>query len=78
MDDGEYTGAVFVDLKKAFDTVDQGRLLSKLPSYGIKGKELSWFESYLFDRKQFVSMENSSSERNLLYAVCHRDQYLDR
>ena len=63
MDDGEYTGAVFVDLKKAFDTVDHGRLLSKLPSYGIKGKELSWFESYLFDRKQFVSMENSSSER---------------
>ena len=31
MDDGEYTGAVFVDLKKAFDTVDHGRLLSKLP-----------------------------------------------
>ena len=50
-------------LKKAFDTVDHGRLLSKLPSYGIKARELSWFESYPFDRKQFVSMENSSSER---------------
>ena len=63
MDNGEYTGAVFVDLKKAFDTVDHGRLLSKLPSYGIKGRELSWCESCLFDRKQFVSIENSSSER---------------
>ena len=63
MDNGEYTGAVFVDLRKAFDTVDHGRLLSKLPMYGIKRRELSWFESYLFDRKQLVSMENSSSER---------------
>ena len=63
MDNGEYTGAVFVDLKKAFDTVDHGCLLSKLPGYGIKGRELSWFESYLVDRKQFVSLENSSSER---------------
>ena len=63
MYNGEYTGAVFVDLKKAFDTVDHRCLLSKLPSYGIKGRELNWFESYLFDRKQFVSLENSSSER---------------
>ena len=78
MDDGEYTGAVFVDLKKAFDTVDHGRLLSKLPSYGIKGKELSWFESYLFDRNSLYLWKIPLQKGNLLYAVCHRDQYLDR
>ena len=63
MDNVEYTGAVFVDLKKTFDTVDHGRLLSKLSSYGMKERELCWFESCLFDHKQFVSMENSSSEK---------------
>ena len=36
MDKGEYTGTDFVDLKKAFDTVNHGHLLSKLPSYGQK------------------------------------------
>ena len=49
MDSGEYTDAAFVALKKAFDMVDHGCLVSKLSSYGIKGRELSWFESYLFD-----------------------------
>ena len=63
MDNGEYTGAIFVDLENDFDTIDHGCLLSKLPSFGIKGRELSWFESYLFDRKHFVSLENFSSER---------------
>ena len=52
MDKGEYCGAVFIDLNKAFDTVGHGRLLSKLPFYGIKDKELTWFEDYLFGRRQ--------------------------
>ena len=70
MDSGEYTGTVFGDLKKAFDTVNHGCLLSKLLSYEIKGRDLSWFENYLFDRKQFVSMRNCSSERkSVLYGV---------
>ena len=63
MNNGEYTGTVFVHLGKAFNMVDHRRLLSKLPSYGISGRGLSWFERYLFDQKQFVSMENSSSKR---------------
>ena len=45
MDNGEYTGATFVDFKKAFDTMDHGCLLSKLPVYGIQEYELKWFES---------------------------------
>ena len=62
MDKGLLTGAVFIDLKKAFDTVDHARLLSKLPAYGIIGTELHWFESYLFNRKHFVVLDGVKSE----------------
>ena len=61
MDKDLMTGAVFIDLQKAFDTVDHARLLSKLSIYGIKNKELSWFESYLFGRKQIVSYDGALS-----------------
>ncbi len=62
MDKGEYCGAAFIDLNKAFDTVDHGRFLSKLPHYGIKGKELTWFEDYLFGRSQRVIYDGTYSE----------------
>ena len=56
------TGTAFIDLSKAFDTFDPARLLSKLSIYGIKDRELSWFSSYLFDRKQFVIYNGRNSE----------------
>ena len=62
MDTGMLTGTVFVDLSKAFDTVDHARLLSKLPIYGILNRELKWFESYLFNRNHFVSFHGAPSE----------------
>ena len=62
MDRGQLTGAVFVDLRKAYDTVDHSMLLSKLPLYGINHEELQWFENYLFDRKQFVQFDGVKSE----------------
>ena len=62
MDRGKFTGSVFVDLSKAFDTVDHGCVLSKLKCYGIKEKEFCWFESYLFGRKQYVAYDNTNSE----------------
>ena len=62
IDKGYLTGAVFIDLRKAFDTVDHARLLSKLPAYGIIGRELRWFESYLFNRKRFVVFDNIRSD----------------
>jgi len=44
--------AVFIDLKKASDTVDHDSLLMKMLSLGVQGLELSWFKSYLTNRKQ--------------------------
>ncbi len=61
MDKGLMTGAVFVDLRKAFDTVDHARLLSKLTIYGIRNEELLWFEDYLFNRTQFVAFDGIES-----------------
>ena len=57
-------GVVFLDLKKAFDTVDHGILIKKLEFYGIKNNTLRWFISYLSDRKQIckVGMSVSNSE----------------
>ena len=48
--------ALFIVLRKAFDSVDHNLLVNKLESYGIKNNELNWFKSYLSDRKKVVSV----------------------
>ena len=53
---------VFMDLSKAFDTLDHNILLYKLSRYGVTGIELSWFQSYVSDRKQFVDIDGTHSE----------------
>ena len=50
----KYTLGVFIDLSKAFDTVDHNILIDKLNSCGIRNNSLKWFSSYLSNRKQFV------------------------
>ena len=59
----EFTFGVFVDLSKAFDTVDHQILLKKLEYYGIAGNNLRLFENYLKDRQQFVSFEHNSTKK---------------
>jgi hypothetical protein len=62
MDNGFATGVIFLDLKKAFDTVDHDILLDKLKKYGVDGNELLWFKSYLSKRSQVVNINSSLSE----------------
>ncbi len=62
MDRGLLTGAVYLDLKKAFDTVDHATLLKKLSHMGIRDVELKWFEDYLSNRSQCVKVDNCTSE----------------
>ena len=61
MDRGLLSGVLFLDLKKAFDTVDHHILLSKLELCGIKGTSLKWFESYLSGRNQICSVNSRIS-----------------
>ena len=52
---------VFIDLKKAFDTVDHQLLCKKIECYGIRGVALNWITSYLANRSQFVSIDGRHS-----------------
>ena len=61
LDNNRVGCGIFIDLQKAFHTVNHDILLKKLEHYGIRGTALSWFKSYLNDRKQFVSVNGISS-----------------
>ena len=55
-------GLVFIDFKKAFDTVDYDILCEKRQIYGVQQRELSWFRSYLSNRKQFCRVNGVTSD----------------
>ena len=61
-DKGQLSGAVYQDLSKAFDTIDDGRLLEKMTSYGVNGLALTWFTDYLFQRSQVVMLGQELSD----------------
>ena len=66
LDNNQPVSGVFVDLQKAFDTVNHTILLSKLEYYGIRGSIKGWFESYLHKRKQSVIINGYESEIQIL------------
>ena len=59
--EGNIGCGIFVDLQKAFDTVEHDTLLSKLEHYGICSLANEWFKSYLSNRKQYVSINGYDS-----------------
>ena len=61
LEDNMLTCGIFLDISKAFDSIDHSILLSKLYKYGVRGNTLNWFMNYLSNRYQFVSMNNASS-----------------
>ena len=66
IDQGKMTGAVFIDLRKAFDTVEHKVLLSKLPLKGIVDRELDWITNYLSDQYQYVHYDGVKSDLELV------------
>ena len=70
IDKGKFRCGIFIDLRKAFDTVNHEILLLKLEHYGIRGLILQWFKSYLSNRKQYVYLNGSTSSlRNITCGV---------
>ena len=61
MDNGKFTIGFFIDLKKAFDTVDYSILVTTLDHYGIRGVANKWLSSYLENRKQYVCFNGTGS-----------------
>ena len=62
-DQHEIAAGVFLDLSKAFDTLNHDILFSKLEHCGIRGVALHWIKSYFNNRKEFVSYNVSSNEQ---------------
>lgn len=60
--EGKMVGVIFMDLKRAFETIDRGILLEKLYQYGIRGKVLEWLRSYLQNRTQRVRFNEEWSK----------------
>ena len=67
-DENKFTLGIFINLSKAFDTADRKILTKKLELYGIKYCNLRWFESYLSNRKQFITY--GDKQTNIEITTC--------
>ena len=76
MEKGKLCGAAFIDLTKAFDTIDRGILLSNMPKLGVSSSALNWFESYLSNGTQRVSRLATNYLMSCMSPmVCHKVVY---
>ena len=66
MDERLFSCGVFIDLKKAFDTVDHKILLDKLNYYGLRGIDNQWFSSYLTNRTQTTEINSFISDKEVV------------
>ena len=66
LDSGKFVLGVFLDLKKAFDTIDHKVLIHKLEHYGFRGVVSKWFASYLSNRKQYTCVNGENSELDVI------------
>ncbi len=67
MDNGKLNGVVFIDIKKAFDSINHRILLNKMnEQFGIFGVELKWFESYLTNREQQCNVNGELSSNKII------------
>ena len=66
MDNNQIPINIYLDLSKAFDTLDHDILLCKLQYYGIRNESLQLFKSYLSNRYQYTEIENITSESSLI------------
>ena len=62
-DKRQFVCGIFIDLQKAFDTVNHDILLDKLNYYGIKGIPNMWFETFLKERYQYTTIKEYSSDK---------------
>ena len=77
LDNKHHSLGIFLDLSKAFDTLNHDILLHKLNIYGIRGLANSWIKNYLSNRKQFMlSIITPIPPTVILFAVYHKDQSL--
>ena len=66
IDSKQHCAGVFIDLKKAFDTVNHKLLVEKLSFYGVRGVANAWLENYLMNRKQYVVVDNQASSMQFI------------
>ena len=72
IDQKEFTVGIFLDLFKAFDTVNHDILFDKLEHYGIRGVALNWMKSYFCNRFQYVQYNQTCSTNKKIFSAEYR------